>query len=89
MAKIRGVKRWRRIDVFTELMALEIKLDSLHQKALRHGKVELLEKELDAWNRQIYPWQSWSAPENSETLVASCPKPAFAGKSKERRLSED
>ena len=46
MAKIRGVKRWRRMDVFTELMALEIKLDSLHQKALRCGKVELVEKDV-------------------------------------------
>ena len=46
MAKIRGVKRWRRTDVFIELMALEIKLDSLHQKALRYGKVELTEKDV-------------------------------------------
>ena len=33
MAKLRGVQRWRhRDDLWTELMAAEILLDSLHQK---------------------------------------------------------
>lgn len=46
MAKLRGTKRWQRKDVFSELMALEIRLDSLHQKTLKDGSVILIEKDM-------------------------------------------
>lgn len=47
MAKLRGRKRWKRFDVWCELMALEVKLDSLHQKAtLNDGSLNLSEKEI-------------------------------------------
>jgi len=44
MAKLRGEQRWKHQDVYTELMSLEIKLDSLHQKALKNGKVTISEE---------------------------------------------
>jgi len=45
MAKLRGKKRWNhKGDVWSEAMALEIELDSAHQKVLK-GK-QLTEKEL-------------------------------------------
>jgi len=44
-AKLRGKKRWNhQSDVWTEAMALEIQLDSAHQK-IRKGK-QLSEKEV-------------------------------------------
>jgi len=46
MGKVRGTQRWQHKDVFTELMALEINLDSIHQKTLNNGSIELSEKEV-------------------------------------------
>lgn len=38
MAKLRGTRKWRHKDIWSELMALEIELDSLHQKGYPVGK---------------------------------------------------
>jgi len=45
MAKLRGKQRWKHSgDVWSELMALEIELDSAHQR-IRHGK-QISEREV-------------------------------------------
>lgn len=41
-----GKKRWKRFDIWSELMAIEIKLDALHQRATKDGGVVVTEKEL-------------------------------------------
>lgn len=38
MAKLRGLQKWHHKDVYSELLALEIELDSLSQKGLPVNK---------------------------------------------------
>jgi hypothetical protein len=51
MVKLHGKRRWRksghRSGVFDEVMALEIMLDSLHQKALKHSISYLSDYEIE------------------------------------------
>lgn len=47
MAKVRGKKRWRhKGDLYTKLMAIEIILDSLHQKSVSDPALAKYEKKI-------------------------------------------
>ena len=59
VVKVRGEQRWNHKDVFADLMATEIKLDSLHQKALKEGRVTVSEVELSRLLGNIRSIQSY------------------------------
>lgn len=59
MAKLRGKNRWQHYDVYMELMALEIKLDSLHQKTLKNGHVQVSEMEVSKMLGRVRSMQSY------------------------------
>lgn len=76
MAKLRGQQRWKHRDVFTELMTLEIKLDSLHQKTLgTNGVVTVSEEEISKMLGHVRSIQAYVGHEQKTLKRWSHPAP--------------
>lgn len=75
MAKLRGEQRWKHRDVYTELMTLEIKLDSLHQKTLTRGSITLSEEEVSKMLGKVRSIQAFVGHEQKTLKRWSHPAP--------------